>query len=165
MTIQEWGAIGEIIGGIAVVASLVYLAIQIRQNTRQLSESMKAMELAAFERNVSSGNRVREMFILNKDITELYQQGLKDYAALSDQEKIRFDLILSNMFSEFQGAYIRQLTYRHDPADFEGSMRMLERLLVQPAIRAWIRRAKPDWRPEFSTMVAERVQRFAAKGD
>ena len=32
MTIQEWGAIGEIIGGVAVVASLVYLAMQIRRS-------------------------------------------------------------------------------------------------------------------------------------
>jgi len=35
MTIQEWGAIGEIIGGVAVVASLVYLAMQIRRRNLQ----------------------------------------------------------------------------------------------------------------------------------
>ena len=71
MTIQEWGAIGELIGAVAVVASLVYLAVQIRQNTRQLSLSMQATELAAFERNVAAGNHVREMFIVNPEITEL----------------------------------------------------------------------------------------------
>lgn len=34
MSIQEWAAIAEIVGALAVVASLVYLAVQIRQNTR-----------------------------------------------------------------------------------------------------------------------------------
>ncbi len=34
MTIQELGAIGELIGGIAVVVTLIYLAVQVRQNTR-----------------------------------------------------------------------------------------------------------------------------------
>ncbi len=36
MSIQDWGAIGEIVGGIAVVISLVYLAAQLRMNTNTL---------------------------------------------------------------------------------------------------------------------------------
>jgi hypothetical protein len=34
MTIQDLGAIGELVGGIAVVVTLIYLATQIRQNTK-----------------------------------------------------------------------------------------------------------------------------------
>ena len=37
MDIMELGAIGELVGGVAVIATLVYLAIQVRQsnaNTR-----------------------------------------------------------------------------------------------------------------------------------
>jgi len=33
MTIQDWGAIGEIVNAIAVLATLLYLAIQIKQNS------------------------------------------------------------------------------------------------------------------------------------
>ena len=33
MTIQDWGAIGEVVSALAVLATLIYLAIQIRQNT------------------------------------------------------------------------------------------------------------------------------------
>jgi len=36
MSIQDWGAIGEVAGAIAVIFTLIYLATQIRQNTRQL---------------------------------------------------------------------------------------------------------------------------------
>ena len=32
MTIQDWGAIGEIVGGLAVIVTLGYLAFQLRQN-------------------------------------------------------------------------------------------------------------------------------------
>ncbi len=109
MTIEEWGAIGEIVGALAVVASLVYLAVQIRQNTRQLSLSMKATELAAFERNVESGNRVREMFIHDRKVTELYTRGIRNYDDLCAEDKLRFGMILSNVFSALQGAHIRQL--------------------------------------------------------
>ncbi len=36
MTIIELGAVGEFIGAIAVVVTLIYLAIQMRQNTNAL---------------------------------------------------------------------------------------------------------------------------------
>ncbi len=36
MTIMELGAIGEFIGAIVVVVTLIYLAIQMRQNTNVL---------------------------------------------------------------------------------------------------------------------------------
>ncbi len=39
MTLQDFGNLGELIGAIAVVISLVYLAAQIRQNTRALHSS------------------------------------------------------------------------------------------------------------------------------
>ena len=39
MTITELGAIGELIGGTAVVATLIYLAVQLRQNTRSIEDA------------------------------------------------------------------------------------------------------------------------------
>ncbi|MGB5689823.1 MAG: hypothetical protein WBM45_11145 [Woeseiaceae bacterium] len=106
MSIQDWAALAEIVGAIAGVASLVYLAVQIRQNTHELSMSLKSMELAAFERNVESGNRIRELFILNPDVSDLYTRGLHSYADMGDSDKLRFGLILSNVFSALQGGYI-----------------------------------------------------------
>lgn len=41
MSIIELGALGEFVGAIAVVITLAYLAIQIRQNTRAMEESKR----------------------------------------------------------------------------------------------------------------------------
>lgn len=41
MTLIELGALGEFVGAIAVIATLVYLAVQIRQNTRSLDASQR----------------------------------------------------------------------------------------------------------------------------
>ena len=40
MTLQDLGAIGELVGGIAVVITLIYIAVQLRQNNRLLRFSM-----------------------------------------------------------------------------------------------------------------------------
>jgi hypothetical protein len=41
MTILELGALGEFVGAIAVVLTLAYLAVQIRQNTQAMEESRR----------------------------------------------------------------------------------------------------------------------------
>jgi hypothetical protein len=167
MSIQEWAAIAEIISAVAVFASLVYLAMQIRQNTNGLEMSLKATELAAFERNVETGNRMRELFIVNGDVAELYARGMKSFADLNDSDRLRFGMILSNVFSALQGAYVRQLTYGNDPENFSGSERMLDSLIRRSSVRDWLSRNDPDWRPQFAAMVKRRVQLFeeAAKAD
>jgi hypothetical protein len=167
MSIQEWAAIAEIVSAVAVVASLIYLAVQIRQNTNGLSMSLRSTELAAFERNVEAGNRIREIFILNSDVSELYARGLKSYADLGDGDRMRFGMVLSNVFSALQGAYVRQLAYGNDPANFAGSERTLDSLIRRRGVRDWLSRNHPDWRPQFAEMVQRRVKMFedAAEND
>ena len=164
MSIQEWAALAEIIGAIAVVVSLIYLAVQVRQNTHELSMSLKGTELAAFERNVESGNRIREMFILNPEVSELYTQGIRNYADLSSPEQFRLDMILSNVFSAFQGAHTRQLTYQNDPENFAGGIHALDKLIRLRGVRDWLSHNEPDWRPEFAALVEERIRLLPNEG-
>jgi len=160
MSIQEWAAIAEIVGAVAVVASLVYLAVQIRQNTHGLSMSLKSTELAAFERNVDAGNRIREIFILNPDVSELFARGKSSYTDLGSSDKIRFGMLLSNVFSAFQGAYVRQLTYGNDPENFAGTERVLDSYIRCSGVRDWLSSNNPDWRPQFAALVQQRVKMF-----
>ena len=73
MTIAELGAIGEFVGSIAVLVTLIYLAVQIRQNTKALSAA-------------SIRNRQNEYF--------LWKQG-----ALSDDVWKASDSILPGVIS------------------------------------------------------------------
>jgi len=118
------------------------------------------MELAAFERNVDAGNRIREIFILNPDVAELFARGKNSYADLSSGDKIRFSMLLSNVFSAFQGAYIRQLTYGIDPENFAGSERLLDSYIKCSGVRDWLSSSSPDWRPQFAALVQQRVKIF-----
>jgi hypothetical protein len=158
MTIQDWGAIGELVGGVAVIVTLIYLALQVRQNTRQFSRSVEATQLAAFERNVESGNRIRELLLLHPDLIALLLKGYESYKELDTSEKIRFGMLLRNIFSAMQGAYIRQLSVEHDPQKFEGSQRMLDEILLNPGVREWLEENEPDWRPEFRKLVDLRLE-------
>src|SRR5262247_4332467 len=41
MTLQDWGSLGEVVGALAVVVTLIYLAKQIRLNTHAMEEARR----------------------------------------------------------------------------------------------------------------------------
>ncbi len=157
------GAIAETFRVLAVIVSLIYVAIRIRQNTQQVSRSVESAELAAFERNIESGNASRELLMLHPALAELFLKGLKSFSGLRGAEKFRFGLLLRNTLSSMQGAYVRQLSVRHDPHGSEGIAGVVDAILVNPGAREWLERAEPDWRPEFREFVAERLAAIKQK--
>jgi hypothetical protein len=95
--VQDLGSIGELISAIAVVISLVYLASQIRQNTRQIDENTKAAQAAAFDSSISQTFVARQMIIENEDVAGIYLKGGSDPEALSDEDLLRYRLIMHNI--------------------------------------------------------------------
>ncbi len=157
MNWEAVAAIAEAVGAIAVVVSLIYVALQIRQSTQQFARGVEANQLAAFERNIESGNRIREILILNPDLAQLFLKGFASYEDLQRADKFRFSMLLRNIFSGMQGGYIRQLSVDHDPQKFEGSTRVLDEILIHPGVREWLEHNDPDWRPEFRELVDQRL--------
>jgi hypothetical protein len=91
-TLAAWG---EFIGGIAVVVSLVYLAGQIRQNSRLLRASggtAAAQSIQGFSTTVAQ----------DEDVARLYWDGLRDRATLSESDRRRFDMLLAIFASSIQ---------------------------------------------------------------
>ncbi len=49
LTIQDLGALGELLGSVAVLATLIYLALQTRQNTMAIGAQLDAVRLNAVQ--------------------------------------------------------------------------------------------------------------------
>ena len=77
------GAIGELVGASAVVVTLVYLAIQIRENTRVAKSE-------AFRDIASIWNDVFKM-LAQAENSELVMKSLVSYERLESHEKHQFD--------------------------------------------------------------------------
>jgi len=165
MNWEAISAIAETIGVAAVFMSLAYIAIQIRQNTRQISRGIEADELSALERNVQADHNLRESIIPNPELTELFVNGLKSFERLSEVEQFRFSLLLRNWFSAYQGGYMRQLSLQHDPLGLESLGRLIDKMPINGGAREWLEHADPDWRPEFRSFIEERLKGVKAGGD
>jgi len=71
MTIQDLGAIGELLGSIAVLATLVYLALQTRQNTVAIAAQLDAARLNSVQEfNLAAATSTELLETLNGDRVE-----------------------------------------------------------------------------------------------
>ena len=83
MSIQDWGAIGEVIGAAAVVVTLLYLTVQLRQNTR-------SMQSASFHGAVRTLNDFNLGMAHDAELSRIWDCGAKDPESLSAEEWLRF---------------------------------------------------------------------------
>lgn len=97
MSWQDLGSIGELVSAVAVVISLVYLAFQVRQNTRQIDENTKAAQAAAFDSTINHTFVARQTLIENEDAARIYLRGSNDPESLSEEDLLRYRLIIHNI--------------------------------------------------------------------
>ena len=90
MNWEAIGAVGETVGALAVLVTLVYLAVQIRQNT-------KAVQAAAVDSTTSHVSKIREVIFANADVANMYRRGNEDPASLSEDDTIRYRLLIHNI--------------------------------------------------------------------
>ena len=80
MDIMELGAIGEMVGGVAVVASLIFVGLQIRANTRTMTAdagTRAQMSWAGINRTISQ-HRERDTLIRFMDPSGvLYDRAIR----------------------------------------------------------------------------------------
>ncbi len=80
MDIMELGAVGELVGGVAVIATLIYLALQVRQGNKESRRE-------SYRTWVSELNRVWFEPMRDPDYMELLQQAALDWDSLSLREQ------------------------------------------------------------------------------
>ena len=83
MTIAELGSLGEFFASLAVLITLVFLVIQMRQNT---STMRRTNARHAFE-----NNSIALAALLDEGVSELFIRGLNSLDNLSEVERYRFD--------------------------------------------------------------------------
>ena len=73
MSIMELGAMGEFVGAIAVVATLIYLAIQVRQSKQATQENSRLARAAVSAQTYEIFAEHRRHIIDNADVAKIWQ--------------------------------------------------------------------------------------------
>ncbi len=113
MDISYLANLAEIFGTAAIVVSLIYVAVQIRQNTR-------ATRLSTAQ-NVFHDLRESTAMIANDaEMAQLHLKGMVDDESLSPVERYRFYTYLNNAFRVYENAFYQNQEGALDAYVWEG---------------------------------------------
>ncbi len=95
------GAIAELLGAIGVIASLIYLATQIRQSREQMGQNTRALRGAAYQQWDDSLQATVMQAVTVPALDRVVRLGLADYEQLTNEKMGRFSRNLLRHDSRF----------------------------------------------------------------
>lgn len=147
---ETLGNLGDFVGGIAVVVTLVYVALQIRQNTR-------ATRAATF---LGLTNAWQDALIASAspEAAELRVRAAADPDSLSESEYVRLFLSARVLFRRFENDFFQYRSGTFDPGGWEGYRRSLVvDVLSSKSMRAFWAQQRSTFAPEFVSYVDEEL--------
>lgn len=136
MSFEQISYLAQVVASVAVVASLIFVALQIKQNTRALqrNEHNSTME---------QWTVIRQAIAQNREIAELMTAGLSGERAMDAADQLRLEQMLQeNAWAAF---HIWDRTQRgiFPKGTFEATAgALLGSLLRTPGGESWWRKAK-----------------------
>ncbi|MGR8948213.1 MAG: hypothetical protein ACU84Q_09220 [Gammaproteobacteria bacterium] len=98
MTLEEVALIAEIAGGLAVVATLIYLVVEVKRNTAATQSSAQYTQIGV----ISDWNL---SLVHAPGLPELIVKANEDYSSVSEAEKLKLQGYYVNIFNLWHAAY------------------------------------------------------------
>ena len=100
MNLNDLANLGQIIGALAVVISLFYVASQIRQNTNAVRSATAQTVHEHFA-------KWYHLVAADDELSQIVAKGLRDYGSLSEKERVRFVATFMAFLSYSQNAFLK----------------------------------------------------------
>ena len=153
-TLQDLGNLGEFVGALGVVISLVYLAKQMQQNTT-------SVRAASFNSMVQNSIHILEHSYRDSEFAAFLHRAENDPSALSPEETVRWHAYMTAVYRHFGNLVYQYRVGALDREMWESYERTLENHLKKPSWRAWFEEHKVL----FSTSLVEQVERGRGRID
>ena len=153
---MNWDAIGasaEAIAAIGVIASLIYLALQIRASARASAVESRIQTIRLL-------TDVMDSYVQNPDLNELYRKGLADTKSLSKEEYLRFSDLCLKTFWSISGAYFQFQTGVLDKGGWQECLSAIRYWVKSPGVVDWWRQfGRDSFGEDFQRFIDEEIAR------
>jgi hypothetical protein len=141
------GAIAELLGAIGVIVSLVYLAVQLKQNTQALRASSYQM----LRQEVTETFQSR---VATHGLRRSIREGLSDFAQLDEGDAFEFGYWANGIVNTYDNAYYQYRVGMLDRDRWEQQRAALVSMFGNPSFVMWWKTAPPPgMSPEFVALV------------
>ena len=149
MTLQDWGAIGELVGGVAIIVSLIYVGLQIRQGT----SAARAATNQAFSEQYTA----LLLTLTRTDVSEVYWKGMPGLENLQGNEMAMYSGFLASIFRTYETFYFEKCEGRFDSKMWEGYTSLFADLMSHRGPREYWELRKHQYSEEFGEVVESEV--------
>ncbi len=143
-------AIGQVVGAAGVIFSLLYLGLQVRADAR-------ARRIATIQHEFRAQSDFQTSLGLDADAADVYYRGLRDLAALSDVERVRFSLMVDSVFRSFEVSLHYAEDGQIESGIWQGLSATMQDLLAYPGPRAVWRMRSHQHSPEFQSFIEAKL--------
>ena len=130
MSLEQWSYLGNVVAAVAVVASLVFVGLQTRQNTR-------AVRNATSQAHSQLYADINALLIEHADMARIWRLGLADLTGLKPDERIRFVAFASTVFRYYESSYVQWRRGQLDAEHWHMIAHQAVDFMGQPGIQAW----------------------------
>ena len=131
MNWEAVGAVAELVGAIAVVVSLLYVASQVRESTRQARRDA-TRELASRISDVSLA------VATNPELGGLLVRGGADLSKLSPGDQARFRGLMNSLFRGFEQQFLLRREGALDDESWQAVERLTQDFTQLPGVQTYL---------------------------
>jgi hypothetical protein len=140
------GAIAELVGATAVVASLAYVGVQIRHNTRA-SQAATTSDAASTIRDWLGS------VVADPELSRIFGTGIEGMARLESEDQRRFVFMIFNFLKATEDLHFQAERGLMDPELWNGWHYMIGGYLTTPGIQEYWRMRRQGFSPAFQRYV------------
>lgn len=149
MTLEEINYISQTIAAGAVIASLIYLAIQTRQAARSSRAAMHENRASTVLRHIDKWT--------DADFSEIWFKGNKGAADMTDDEVRRYTMQVSGLIVMWEERFRQKKEGMLDQNRWATSENTIMMLTRSPGIRAVVTQMRPRLDPDFGAIMDKYV--------
>ena len=143
-------AIGEAIGAMGVIASLLYLAVQIRSDAKERRAATVNERSGAFREFL-------RLIAENADLSAVLFRGIQDFGALERTELPRFSALLGYLFRVYEENFFQWKEGNLDPHVWYGLESPVDDILAYPGVQKWWATRSHWYSEEFQAFVHRKI--------
>ena len=141
-------AISQLIGSIAVVFSVLYLAIQVHRSTR-------VAKVAAQDAAAAAVRDVTNTFMKNADMARIWRTGLENLDSLSAEEQARFSHAAHQFLKALETIHYHHANDLMDEQLWCGWQELLRHYITAPGIARYWELRSPLFSVRFREFVSQ----------
>ena len=151
MTIQDLGSIGELTAAVATIATLIYLARQLRSNT-------EAVRGEARRGQMESSAAANLTIASDPQIAALFNAGIRDFKGLPPEQSTQFTFLIASMIGSWQVSHEEFASGLTDKETLEDVTIGYLPIIRAPGTRQWWAAYRTRYNASFRDYVDERLQ-------